>query len=81
MTTVASGRCTPAPAPVDTAIGTNPSAATSAGSHPDQRRLADGGGRGQAVFPFQFSDVGHQHHAVQHRDPDQSDEADARRDR
>ena len=84
MTTVASGFCTSAPAPCAIAIGTKPSEATSAvikhGAQPHAGAV-ESRVLGREAFVPPLLDVAHEHEAVQHRDAEQRDEADARGDR
>ena len=84
MTTVASGRCTSAPVPTFSAIGTKPSDATSAVistgrsrvSAPSRMALVE-----RIALLAQLADEGDHDEAVQHGDARQRDEADAGRDR
>ena len=82
MTTVASGRCTSPPACVDSAIGKKPMAATSAvvntGRITATAPSMNGSGSPRARRPL---DLARGHHAVEHRDAAQRDEADRRRQR
>ena len=79
MTTVASGRCTSAPAPVASAIGTKPSEATSAVISTGRRRArAPSRTASSTDRPSRAAaDERHQHQAVEHGDAGQRDEADA----
>ena len=84
MTTVASGRCTSAPAEVESAIGMKPRHATSAViEHRAAAGRAPPGARvlGREALAAQLEDVGHEHDAVQDGDAEERDEADAGRDR
>ena len=79
ITTVASGRWTSDPAPVLSAIGTKPSAATSAVISTGLRRVAaawvTASPSGWPLGP-QLVDCGDQHDAVQHGHAEQRDETD-----
>ena len=84
ITTVASGRCTSAPGPVASAIGTNPSEATRAviktGTEPRQRALLDSLKK-RTAFVAQTLDEVDDDKAIEHCHAGQGDKADASADR
>ena len=83
MTTVASGRCTSLPGAGDSAIGTKPSAATSAVISTGRSRSSAAramASRRRRALRLQLTGERDEHEPVQDRDAEQRDEADAGRD-